>query len=118
MLDELGVSPSTLTVGSNGAIRESVQVGLGITLISRDALAHELEDGTLEEWRCPPLPRYRAWHLAARTAEDLAATAALFVDHLGAGLEGDDGFSLLGSGARGVGFNEERKHLTRRSTTT
>jgi DNA-binding transcriptional LysR family regulator len=34
-----------LTVGSNGAIRESVQVGMGITLMSRDAVARELEDG-------------------------------------------------------------------------
>ncbi len=38
LLDALGVHPRTLTLGSNGAIRESVQVGLGITLISRDAV--------------------------------------------------------------------------------
>jgi DNA-binding transcriptional LysR family regulator len=95
LLDELGVSPATLTVGSNGAIRASVQVGLGITLISRDAVARELDDGTLEEWRCPSLPRHRAWHLAARTTDDLPATARLFVEHLTAGQPGDDGFSLV-----------------------
>ncbi|MGH9279935.1 MAG: LysR substrate-binding domain-containing protein [Acidimicrobiales bacterium] len=82
LLDELGVSPAILTVGSNGAIRESVQVGLGITLISRDAVARELEDGTLEEWRVPTLPRHRAWHLVARTGDELPATASLFVNHL------------------------------------
>ncbi|MCA1843995.1 MAG: LysR family transcriptional regulator [Actinobacteria bacterium] len=97
LLDELGVSPATLTVGSNGAIRESVQVGLGITLISRDAVARELDDGTLEEWRCPTLPRHRAWHLAARTVDELPATAALFVEHLCRGLPGDDGFSVVAS---------------------
>jgi DNA-binding transcriptional LysR family regulator len=118
LLEELGISPATLTVGSNGAIRESVQVGLGITLISRDAVARELEDGTLEEWRCPTLPRYRAWHLAARTSDDLPATASLFVEHLAEGVPGDDGFSMVSSGRPGVGFNEESKHLTRRSTTT
>jgi DNA-binding transcriptional LysR family regulator len=95
LYDELGVTPKgTLTVGSNGAIRESVQVGLGITLISRDAVARELDDGALEEWRCPTLPRQRAWHLVARTSDDLPATAALLVEHLTS--RGADGFSLRG----------------------
>lgn len=93
LYDELGVSPkATLTVGSNGAIRESVQVGLGITLISRDAVARELEDGALEEWRCPTLPRQRAWHLVARASDDLPVTAGLLVEHLTS--LGADGFSL------------------------
>ncbi len=44
LYEELGITPSaTLTLGSNGALRESVQVGLGVTLISRDAVARELE---------------------------------------------------------------------------
>jgi LysR family transcriptional regulator, low CO2-responsive transcriptional regulator len=90
LLDELGVDPRTLTVGSNGAIRESVQVGLGITLISRDAVARELEEGTLEEWRCGGLPRQRAWHVVARAEEPLPATAGLFLAHLGG-----DGFTLV-----------------------
>jgi DNA-binding transcriptional LysR family regulator len=93
LLDELGVDPPTLTLGSNGAIRESVQVGLGITLISRDAVARELDEGTLEEWRCPGIPRQRAWHVVARAHEHLRATAGLFLTHLvGAGA---DGFTLV-----------------------
>ncbi|MDQ3897136.1 MAG: LysR family transcriptional regulator [Actinomycetota bacterium] len=82
LLAELGVDPRTLTLGSNGAIRESVQVGLGITLISRDAVARELDEGTLEEWRCASLPRRRAWHVVARADEPLPATAGLFLTHL------------------------------------
>lgn len=94
LYDELGVTPKgTLTVGSNGAIRESVQVGLGVTLISHDAVARELDDGTLEEWRCPTLPRQRAWHLVARTSDDLPATARLLVEHLTS--RGTDGFALV-----------------------
>ncbi|MGH9222794.1 MAG: LysR substrate-binding domain-containing protein [Acidimicrobiales bacterium] len=97
LYDELGIAPkATLTVGSNGAIRESVQVGLGVTLISRDAVARELEDGALEEWRCPTLPRHRAWHLVSRTTDDLPATAALFVGHLAAGGTSAEGFTLVG----------------------
>jgi DNA-binding transcriptional LysR family regulator len=93
LLDELGVDPPTLTLGSNGAIRESVQVGLGITLISRDAVARELDEGTLEEWRGAGIPRQRAWHVVARAHEHLPATAGLFLTHLvGAGA---DGFTLV-----------------------
>src|SRR5215213_1397076 len=92
LLDELGIDPRTLTLGSNGAIRESVQVGLGITLISRDAVVRELDEGALEEWRCADLPRHRAWHVVARADEHLPATAGLFLTHL-VGPAGD-GFTL------------------------
>ncbi len=99
LLDEMGIDPRTLTLGSNGAIRESVQVGLGITLISRDAVARELDEGTLEEWRCADLPRQRAWHVVARAHEHLPATAGLFLTHLvGAG---KDGFTLVRNGSPG-----------------
>jgi len=90
LLDEIGIDPRTLTLGSNGAIRESVQVGLGITLISRDAVARELDEGTLEEWRCADLPRHRAWHVVARAEEHLPGTAELFLAHLAG-----DGFTLV-----------------------
>lgn len=94
LFDELGISPAaTLTLGSNGALRESVQVGLGITLISRDAVARELEEGTLEEWRCETLPRHRAWHLVSRADEELAPTAGLFLTHVTADPQG--GFVLM-----------------------
>lgn len=99
LLDEMGIDPHTLTLGSNGAIRESVQVGLGITLISRDAVVRELDQGTLEEWRCADLPRHRAWHVAARAHEHLPATAGLFLTHLvGAG---GDGFTLVPDASSG-----------------
>jgi DNA-binding transcriptional LysR family regulator len=99
LLDELGVDPRTLTLGSNGAIRESVQVGLGITLISRDAVVRELDEGTLEEWRCPGIPRQRAWHVVARAHENLPATAGLFLAHLVAA--GAGGFTLVRDGSPG-----------------
>ncbi|MGH9190698.1 MAG: LysR family transcriptional regulator [Acidimicrobiales bacterium] len=93
LFDELGISPATLTLGSNGAIRESVQVGLGVTLISRDAVARELEEGSLQEWRCPTLPRQRSWHLVARAEEELPPTAALFLGQVTT--TGEEGFNLV-----------------------
>ncbi|HVL93225.1 MAG TPA: LysR family transcriptional regulator [Acidimicrobiales bacterium] len=91
LLRELGISPPVLTLGSNGAILESVQIGLGITFISRDAVGPELQTGRLEEWDHPRLPLRREWHLVGRADEDLAPTARLMLDHL---VSTEDGFSL------------------------
>ena len=43
LLVELDIAPLTLMVGSNGAIRESAIVGLGVTLVSRDAVDAEID---------------------------------------------------------------------------
>jgi LysR family transcriptional regulator, low CO2-responsive transcriptional regulator len=65
LLAELDITPPTLTVGSNGAIRESAAVGLGVTLVSRDAVAQELASGRLAEIRVPGTPLHRDWYLIA-----------------------------------------------------
>ncbi len=44
-----GLRPQTLTLGSNGAIKQAVQLGLGITVQSRIAVDQELTDGRLAE---------------------------------------------------------------------
>ncbi|MGH9153867.1 MAG: LysR substrate-binding domain-containing protein [Acidimicrobiales bacterium] len=81
-LGELGIEPRSLMLGSNGSIRESVQVGLGVTLAARESVEGRLARRTLEEWRCPGLPRPRAWHVVARAGEEPPATARLLVQHL------------------------------------
>ena len=58
-----------------------------------EAVARELDEGTLEEWRCPGIPRQRAWHVVARANEHLPATAGLFLTHLVAA--DADGFTLV-----------------------
>ena len=42
-----GLAPELLTLGSNGAIRQAARVGLGVALISKVAVALELEHGLL-----------------------------------------------------------------------
>lgn len=84
LLAELGLDPPLLTVGSNGAIAESVRVGLGVALLSRDAVARQLEDGSLEELRTGPLPLRRNWCIVGRRGELLPATAAMFLAHVSA----------------------------------
>jgi DNA-binding transcriptional LysR family regulator len=81
-LEEIDVSPRILTFGSNGAVVESVRIGLGVTLISVDAVAGDLATAALEEWRHPGLPIERPWHLVARAGEPLAPTPARFLAHL------------------------------------
>ncbi|MGH3948383.1 MAG: LysR family transcriptional regulator [Pseudonocardiaceae bacterium] len=73
--------PRTLTVGSNAAIRESVVAGLGVTLISRDAVARELDEGRVVEVPLPGTPLPRDWHLTANPGV-LPATALALVTHV------------------------------------
>lgn len=65
LLTELDITPPALMVGSNGAIRGSASVGLGVTLVSRDAVAAELADGRLSELPVPGTPLHRDWYLVA-----------------------------------------------------
>ena len=61
-LSDHDLRPQTLTLGSNGAIKAAVRLGLGLSLQSRVAVEHELSDGTLTEIRVRGgLPR-REWY--------------------------------------------------------
>jgi DNA-binding transcriptional LysR family regulator len=44
-LRERGLSPNTLTLGSNGAIKQAARAGLGVSLLSRAAVEPELAAG-------------------------------------------------------------------------
>lgn len=78
---DLPNAPRTLTVGSNAAIRQAVSAGLGVTLISRDAVQRELADRTLVEVPLPGTPLPRDWHLIANPGS-LPATATALVAHM------------------------------------
>jgi LysR family transcriptional regulator, low CO2-responsive transcriptional regulator len=81
LLADLDIAPPTLTVGSNGAIRESAAVGLGVTLVSRDAVAQELASGRLAEIAVPGTPLHRDWYLIAHSGR-LPRPAARLVEHV------------------------------------
>ncbi len=82
VLGELGIAPPTTTIGSNGAIRACVRVGLGVSLLSRDAVASDLADGTLAEVPTSVTPLVRDWHLVANARRPLVAGAQRFLDHV------------------------------------
>ncbi|MBA2441677.1 MAG: LysR family transcriptional regulator [Rubrobacter sp.] len=62
LLAERGMVPQTMTLGSNGAVKQAVRGGLGISLQSRWAVALELALGLLVELDLSePLPE-RRWY--------------------------------------------------------
>lgn len=61
LLARHGIEPTTLTLGSNGAIKQAVRMGLGISLQSRVAVELELRTGLLATARLRGLPS-RSWY--------------------------------------------------------
>ena len=62
-LEAAGLSVRTLTVGSNGAIKQAARVGLGVALLSYDAVAADVEAGLLGVIAVDPAPAPRDWHV-------------------------------------------------------
>ncbi len=61
-LTDHDIRPQTLTLGSNGAIKEAVRLGLGVSLQSRVAVEHELSAGALTEIRVRGGLPQREWY--------------------------------------------------------
>jgi len=78
-----GIEPGrTMNIGSNGAIKRAVALGLGVTLISLDAVAEELAAGELVRLRARGTPLRRAWHALHRDGGPLPPSALAFLELL------------------------------------
>ena len=80
LLASMEVSPACLTLGSNGAVIAGAAAGLGVTLVSRDAVGGKLAAGTVVELAVPGTPLDRPWH--AVTNDRPSASTRLFLRHL------------------------------------
>lgn len=80
LLDSLQIEPPTLALGSHGAVVASVALGLGVTVVSADAVAQHLERGEVQQISVPGTPLDRPWHAVTGSAP--TATARLFLHHL------------------------------------
>jgi DNA-binding transcriptional LysR family regulator len=77
-LAEHGLEPKTLTLGSNGAIKQAARAGLGISLLSKAAVETELESGWLGELRLADGPRARPWFLLRSAIGPVRPAVELF----------------------------------------
>jgi len=78
-LAERGLNPDTLTLGSNGAIKQAARVGLGISLLSRAAVQAELASGRLGEIRLNDGPGPRPWYVLRSAIGPPRPTVDLFI---------------------------------------
>ena len=77
-LAEHGLEPKTLTLGSNGAIKQAARAGLGISLLSKAAVTTELESGWLGELRLAGGPEARSWFLLQSAVGPVRPAVELF----------------------------------------
>lgn len=82
-----------MEVGSNEAIKQSVQAGLGLGLLSRDTVEMELTLNRLAILDVAELPIMRYWYVVYRQGKRLSQVATTFKDFLIA-----EGPTLLGKG--------------------
>jgi LysR family transcriptional regulator, low CO2-responsive transcriptional regulator len=82
LFEALGITPTTVTIGSNGAILGCVRVGLGVSLLSRDALARDLAAKEIVEVPTARTPLVRDWHIVALAGREPTIGARRFLDHV------------------------------------
>lgn len=91
ILDSLQIRPPVLTLGSHGSVVASAVLGLGVTVVSADAVADRLRSGELEQVPARGTPLRRPWHLV--TTAQPTATTRLFLAHVtDAGATGEMAF--------------------------
>lgn len=79
LLSAIDATGPRLTLGSNGAVVEGAVAGLGLALVSREAVTDLLAAGKLVEVAIPGTPLERPYHLVGHP--DLPATATIFAEH-------------------------------------
>jgi LysR family transcriptional regulator, low CO2-responsive transcriptional regulator len=78
-LEQHSLQPATLTLGSNGAIKQAARAGLGVSLLSRAAAATELDAGLLGELRLKDIPPPRPWFVLRSAVGPVRPPVADFV---------------------------------------
>ncbi len=74
-----GLAPDTLTLGSNGAIKQAARAGLGVSLLSRAAVDAELTAGLLGELRLKDGPAARSWFVLRSAVGPVRPPVEMFI---------------------------------------
>jgi len=75
-----GLEPQTLTLGSNGAIKQAARAGIGVAFISRATVALELEAGLLAALPVRHRPAARRWYAMCSTVGPQRAAVERFMN--------------------------------------
>jgi DNA-binding transcriptional LysR family regulator len=78
-LTDRNMAPNTLTLGSNGAIKQAARVGLGVSLLSRAAIQAEIAAGLVGELVLEDPPPPRPWFVLHSGVGPVRAPVAAFV---------------------------------------
>jgi DNA-binding transcriptional LysR family regulator len=82
-LEEKGVSIQiTMEMTSNEAIKQTVQAGMGLGIVSRHTVELELETGSLVELDAEHFPLKRFWYLVRRSDKQLSPVAQRFESYV------------------------------------
>lgn len=81
-LASAALDPPTLRVGSNGAIKQAARAGLGVALVSREALPAELDAGLLATIDVTPPPPPRTWHVIRSSVGPSRPVVAAFLEFI------------------------------------
>jgi DNA-binding transcriptional LysR family regulator len=80
LLDGLDIAPPLMTVGSHAAVVAAAVSGLGVTLVSRQAVRRELGSGALVELPVPGVPLDRPWHVVSPA--NPTTSTELLIEHV------------------------------------
>jgi len=76
----LDIAPPQMTLGSHGAVVAAAVVGLGVTLVSRQAVQAHLHAATLVELPVQGTPMERPWHAVSHP--ETTSITAMLVEHM------------------------------------
>ncbi len=80
---EKGLAPRTrIEMSSNEAIKQSVEAGLGLGLVSAHTVELEIAAGRLELLDVESIPILKRWFVVHHKRKRLSSTARAFVDHV------------------------------------
>jgi LysR family transcriptional regulator, low CO2-responsive transcriptional regulator len=82
-LGEHALAPDVVTLGSNGAIKQAAQLGLGVALVSRCTVELELELGKLAVIRVRGGLPQRAWYVVHSGVGPVRPEVSAFVEFVG-----------------------------------
>ena len=81
VFDQYGVEPKPgIQLSSNETVKQSVEAGLGLAVVSAHTVELELEAGRLVSLDVENFPVVRKWYVAYRRGKHLSTTARVFLD--------------------------------------